>query len=110
MFRDEELFPEPDRFYPERYLVPVDEATARRMDPRSAVFGFGRRSVVDITYDSPLLSIGAPQRRCPGWHLVESSVWIVIASMLATLNISKAKDDEGKVIEPDVTFDNPVFR
>lgn len=45
MFRDEEVFPEPDRFYPERYLADVDEATARRMDPRGAVFGFGRRYV-----------------------------------------------------------------
>lgn len=91
MVRNPELFKEPDAFIPERYLEPVDEVTAKRRDPRSYVFGFGRR-------------------RCPGMHLIESSLWIVMASMIATLDITKAVDERGNVIEPEVVFDNAVFR
>ena len=41
--RNEELYPEPDRLLPERYLEPADEITVKRRDPRHHVFGFGRR-------------------------------------------------------------------
>jgi len=91
MLRDPDVFPEPDRFNPERYLEKVDEETARRRDPRVFVFGFGRR-------------------RCPGAHLVESSVWLMLATMLAMLNIEKPRDKNDKEIEPDVKFENSVFR
>jgi len=43
-------------------------------------------------------------------HLVESSVWLLIASMVATLKISKAVDEHGNVVEPEVKFENPIFR
>ena len=49
-------------------------------------------------------------RRCPGSHLIESSMWIVITSFLATFDVKKAVDERGKVIEPDVVFENAVFR
>jgi hypothetical protein len=50
-------------------------------------------------------------RRCPGANLVESSIWLLMASMLATLDISKPIDESsGKPIEPIVEFDNPIFR
>lgn len=91
MLRDEKLYPDAHSFVPERYLVEADEATTKLRDPRHYVFGFGRR-------------------RCPGQHLIEESFWIVIATMVATLDISKAVDADGKVIEPNVTFDNAVFR
>jgi hypothetical protein len=37
---------------------------------------------------------------CPGQYLASDSVWIAMATMLATLKISKALDDEGKEITP----------
>jgi hypothetical protein len=44
MTRDPEVYGlDPDTFRPERFLAPVDAETRRRMDPRSLVFGFGRR-------------------------------------------------------------------
>ncbi|TFK50520.1 cytochrome P450 [Heliocybe sulcata] len=91
MLRDEKLYPNPDAFYPERFLEKVDEVTERKRDPRNYVFGFGRR-------------------RCPGNHLADASTWLLIACMCATLDISKAVDDHGNVIEPDVKFENSVFR
>ncbi|PSR73546.1 hypothetical protein PHLCEN_2v10465 [Hermanssonia centrifuga] len=91
MLRNETIYPDPASFNPDRYLAEVDEVTAKRRDPRNYVFGFGRR-------------------RCPGTNLVESSLWMVIVSMIATLSISKAKDESGCDIEPKVSFDNAVFR
>ncbi|KAF8552662.1 cytochrome P450 [Imleria badia] len=92
ILRDETLFPNPHAFNPDRYLVPaVDEATERRRDPRAYIFGFGRR-------------------RCPGMHLVESSAWLLTASMIATLDFGKALDEYGVEIEPEVVFNNSIFR
>ena len=44
--RDESLYPEPNVFRPDRFMVPVDKEAERRRDPRSYVFGFGRRFVM----------------------------------------------------------------
>jgi hypothetical protein len=49
-------------------------------------------------------------RQCPGNHLVDSSVWLLIVSMLATLDIHKAVDDLGNTVEPTVNYNNAVFR
>ncbi|TFK34662.1 cytochrome P450 [Crucibulum laeve] len=90
--RDERIYPNADAFDPERFLrSDLDEETKRKMNPRNYVFGFGRRL-------------------CPGNNLVESSIWLLLACMIATLDISKARDETGKVVEPEVKFENPIFR
>ena len=38
-------------------------------------------------------------RMCPGRHMVWSELWIMIASMLATMKIGKAVDENGIEIE-----------
>lgn len=43
-------------------------------------------------------------------HLADSSIWLLIACMMATLNIEKSVDENGKVIEPVYTLDNAIFR
>ncbi|KAI0325137.1 cytochrome P450 [Cubamyces sp. BRFM 1775] len=91
MTRDPELFPNPEDFIPERYLEAADEATAKKRDPRSYIFGFGRR-------------------RCPGANFVESSLWLVFAGMLATFDFRKAKDEEGNDIEPEPEYVDVTFR
>ena len=48
-------------------------------------------------------------RKCPGNHLADPSIWLLIACMMATLNIKKPLDENGNVIEPDHTFDNFIF-
>ncbi|KAG6860201.1 hypothetical protein C0995_014458 [Termitomyces sp. Mi166 len=89
--RDERIYANSSAFIPERFLEKVDPATEHRRDPRKYVFGFGRR-------------------QCPGQNLVESSIWLLMACMIATLDIAKAVDASGNPVEPKVDFDNPIFR
>jgi cytochrome P450 len=108
IMRDPGLYQDPEVFEPGRWLTrnarvdaeerrnadvdgEEEEEAGKERDPRAFVFGFGRR-------------------RCPGTHLVESSVWLLITSMLATLDIRKARDERGVEIEPVVRFENAVFR
>jgi hypothetical protein len=42
---------------------------------------------------------------CPGQHVASTSVWIVLATMLSTLKICKAKDKNGQEIIPEVKFE-----
>ncbi|KAJ7453509.1 cytochrome P450 [Mycena latifolia] len=79
ILHDEVMYPDPNAFKPERFLIDGKPNPAVR-DPDIA-FGFGRRI-------------------CPGRHLATSSVWITIVSILATFDIQKAVDDMGNVIEP----------
>ncbi|KAF7973629.1 hypothetical protein HWV62_14818 [Athelia sp. TMB] len=92
IMRDGTLYPDPYVFSPERFMVQsLDPELTRRRDPRQYVFGFGRR-------------------RCPGAQLVESSAWLLMASMLATFDMRKAVDASGKIIEPTVAFNDALFR
>lgn len=75
---DPEVYQDPLSFDPTRFISPRDEP-----DPSNVAFGFGRRI-------------------CPGRHLAETSLFLTIAQLLATFNIDKALDAEGKVIEPPV--------
>lgn len=50
------------------------------------------------------------RRLCPGLHLADSAVWHIMASILATMDIKKAIDAEGKPIEPQQVYNNSIFR
>ncbi|KAJ7226387.1 cytochrome P450 [Mycena rebaudengoi] len=80
ILHDELMYPDPYAFKPERFLLD-GKANPAVKDPDCAAFGFGRRI-------------------CPGRHLARSSIWSVVASILATFNIDKAVDEAGHVIEP----------
>lgn len=69
---DPQVYAKPDEFDPERYFEPRNEP-----DPKSVVYGFGRRI-------------------CPGRHLADSTLFLAIAQMLTVFAISKAEDAEGK--------------
>jgi len=75
---DEDTYPEPFGFKPERFEGP-NEAGINELP--MATFGFGRRI-------------------CPGRWLALDTLWITVASVLAVYNISKALDDAGNIIEP----------
>ncbi|KAF8654799.1 hypothetical protein AX16_003368 [Volvariella volvacea WC 439] len=80
ILRDESIFgPDTDTYNPERFLKD-GQINPDIMFPEMA-FGFGRRI-------------------CAGKEIALSSVWLSITTILATLDITKAKDKDGNVIEP----------
>ncbi|KAI0638606.1 CyP450 monooxygenase [Trametes polyzona] len=81
--RDPEEYPDPEAFRPERFL---SDPPAR--DPATYVFGNGRRI-------------------CAGRHFADSSLFIIVASVLHTLNIRPPLDASGKPVqvEPRMTAD-----
>jgi len=80
IFHDETTYPDSHSFKPERWLLDGKPNLAMG-SPLDAAFGFGRRV-------------------CPGKQFAYSSVWITIASVLATFDITKATDENGDIIEP----------
>lgn len=91
ILRDESIYKNATEFQPHRFVNEKDPEVLSMMEPRNYVFGFGRR-------------------RCPGADLVESSIWLLLVTMCATLKISKPLE-EGKVIEPIAVYgENAKFR
>jgi len=75
---DSKLYPEPDTFDPERFMG-VNPAP----DPRTYAFGVGRRI-------------------CPGRDFSGASIFTAAFMLLATSTLTKAIDENGKKIEPDL--------
>jgi cytochrome P450 len=55
------------------------------------VFGFGRRV-------------------CPGAHFAKVSLFLDVAGILATFDILKAVDDQGREIDPGIEYTNGITR
>lgn len=97
MLHDENVYPDPMAFKPERFLSSDSTSSSRSVfaseletprnpDPRLFAFGFGRRI-------------------CVGQHFADSALFISLASLLATFDFAKALDAEtGKEITPEVIY------
>ncbi|KAH9917067.1 cytochrome P450 monooxygenase [Fomitopsis serialis] len=85
IFRDPEVYPEPDVFRPERFLEIDADADADLKDPKKLVFGFGRRI-------------------CPGRYFADDMVWLAAACIVATLDVDKTRDEHGEGITPTPRF------
>ncbi|KAG9315351.1 cytochrome P450 [Chiua virens] len=83
---DESQFDEPMAFKPERHLT-SDGTLAERSGQPS--FGFGRRV-------------------CPGRHVADQNVWAAVVTLLATMRISKARDESGNEIDLNVEFTSGI--
>ncbi|KAJ1303937.1 hypothetical protein OPQ81_008348 [Rhizoctonia solani] len=75
MSRDENVYKSPDIFEPERFLDPSV--------PPVPGFGWGRR-------------------KCPGIHFAETSLFLIISSLLTTFTFSRKKDEDGREIVPKI--------
>lgn len=49
-------------------------------------------------------------RACPGNHLAEASIWIVVATVLAAFEIVPKTDADGVYVAPEITFTSAVTR
>ena len=72
------------------------------------VFGWGRRYAINLSgftdTNYRMISI------CPGRHLADANTWLLIARILATFTITKAKDADGKPIEPILKCETGLVR
>lgn len=98
MLHNEDVYPDPFTFNPDRFIKDGEINRAVR-DPAHAAFGFGRRYLSSGPLLSYLMVINI-RRICPGRFMAYNAVWIAIASILATFDITKAIDENGHVIEP----------
>nr|QDJ74249.1 cytochrome P450-9 [Thanatephorus cucumeris] len=76
--QDARHYENPEVFNPDRFMNPKVQ--------RPPVFGWGRR-------------------KCPGAYFAEVSVFIIVASILATFTFSKKRDAEGREIVPQVELE-----
>ncbi|KAK7032791.1 cytochrome P450 [Favolaschia claudopus] len=91
ILHDETVYPDPESFKPERFLLPDGRLNLDVPDPDIAIFGFGRRI-------------------CAGQQMGWNTVWIMVASMLAAFDITKARDEStGEVIEPSVGHTSEIM-
>ncbi|EIM84295.1 CyP450 monooxygenase [Stereum hirsutum FP-91666 SS1] len=75
IFHDESIYPDPDTFSPERYF---DNPA---LPYPNEAFGYGRRW-------------------CAGKWMAIDNLWITVVSVLATMNVEKARDEFGREIVP----------
>ncbi|KAL4257435.1 cytochrome P450 family protein [Pleurotus pulmonarius] len=84
MVLDDKVYVEPTRFNPGRFLPKSQGGNAE--PPLGAAFGFGRRI-------------------CPGRHLAAGSIWIAVATIFATIDITKVKDEAGNEMIPELEYE-----
>ncbi|KAK1835309.1 cytochrome P450 [Podospora conica] len=83
MSRDTAVYKNPEEFNPDRFIPTSEGGDGEPF--LVGPFGFGRRI-------------------CVGRHLAQASVWIIVATMISTLDISKPLGPDGKPLEQNVRF------
>ena len=83
MAHDESKFPDPHAFIPERFLN--DDGSLKPNDVENIAFGFGRRI-------------------CVGRHFADTSLWSVMAKVLAVFKIMGPLDENGVEVPVEPRF------
>ena len=109
MAHDEDAYPDPFSFKPERFIKD-GQLNPKIRDPAMIAFGFGRRQKCIVTVSEVMALMKRKCRLCPGYHIAFSTIWFTAATILATFNLSKAVDKNGKVIEPSCEYDTSSIR
>ncbi|KDR82257.1 hypothetical protein GALMADRAFT_60262, partial [Galerina marginata CBS 339.88] len=84
MTHDERVYSEPLKFKPERFF---DKDGKLNNDDKILAYGFGRRV-------------------CAGKYVASSTMWLMMASVLASFDIVKSKDEHGNDIEIDHSYED----
>ena len=93
MQHDSQTYPDAESFDPERFMSPTPQR-----DPRGVAYGFGRRCVTHSLATLVPAANGCV-RRCPGMHLANAFVFLVISRTIA-LFILEPERREGEVVWP----------
>jgi len=88
IFRDPNMFPDPETFSPERFLGAEGK---QRREVANIVWGWGRRV-------------------CPGRQLAEAGIFMAIASVLAVFDVTQAHDEKGEPIPVDAGWTSGFIR
>ncbi len=87
MLHDPDVYPDPMQFDPMRHIPTPDKEVQR--DPRHACFGFGRRI-------------------CPGLHLAEASVYMLVAMSLAVFDVTPVMENDLPVLPEHENTDGTI--
>ncbi|KAL1938286.1 hypothetical protein VTO73DRAFT_11737 [Trametes versicolor] len=83
MSRDEDAYPKPEEFRPERHIGVARDGSNPL--PSGYVFGFGRRI-------------------CPGQAFADATLWIAMAGIIASFDVRSPLDAEGAEVCPPAAF------
>lgn len=90
IMHDPEIFPNPFDFDPSRYINVQGKVDSTLPSPEtSGAFGFGRRI-------------------CPGSHFSDDALFIFVASLLTTFNITPPRDEHGNPIHLELKVQSRV--
>ncbi|KAL4266704.1 cytochrome P450 family protein [Pleurotus pulmonarius] len=85
ILHDPQRYPDPKKFSPQRF-ADIKGNSEKQINPiPDQAFGFGRRI-------------------CPGRFLAFDTIWIAMATILSVYQITRACDEKGNPIEPDVDY------